>query len=294
MKRIGDGKNGGGLWVSLASQNVDDHSGRKYALIKRLLASRFDCRKTVDTDTFQDRHHLSVPIMHAFKLPSNMLHGSWQNPIKEWCTVPQCSRFACQDRNIMPWIINCLATTEAAFMLAYLDTILPYDDAVGISMDLGWAANGSRQHRIFVVVETHEASFADRGLYRVEAIELAGIADQMGLLLFEHLPDRALRLIDMLMSPGVTDAFVQQPAVQLIVGFEAQPRREEAFTDKINLILDLTFLPARRRCTGHWFDKEMAAHLLKAAIVLTLFTDEDCFHCCLHIMGWTPPSEPSE
>ncbi len=98
---------------------VPDHSGGKYALIKRLLASRFDCRKTVDTDTFQDRHHLSVPIMHAFKLPSNMLHGSWQNPIKEWCTVPQCSRFACQDRNIMPWIINCLATTKAAFMLAY-------------------------------------------------------------------------------------------------------------------------------------------------------------------------------
>ena len=45
----------------------------------------------------------------------------------------------------MPWIINRLATAKAAFMLADLDTILPYDDAVGISMDLGWAANGSRQ-----------------------------------------------------------------------------------------------------------------------------------------------------
>lgn len=85
-------------------------------------------------------------------------------------------------------------------MLADLDTILPYDDAVGISMYLGRAANGSRQHRIFVVVETHEAGLADRGLYCVEAIELAGITDQMSLLLFEYLPDRALRLIDMLRS----------------------------------------------------------------------------------------------
>ena len=143
-QRIGDGKNGGGLWITLASQNVDDHSGGEYALIKRLLAGRFDCRKAVDTDTFQDRHHLPVPIMHGLELSPNMLHGGWQDPIKEWCTVPQCSRLARQDRNIMPWIINRLATAEAAFMLADLDTILPYDDAVGISMDLGWAANGSR------------------------------------------------------------------------------------------------------------------------------------------------------
>ncbi|OYR10269.1 hypothetical protein CEV31_3882, partial [Brucella thiophenivorans] len=44
----------------------------------------------------------------------------------------------------------------------------------------------------------------------------------------------------MLMSAGVANAFIQQPAVQLIVRFEAQPRREEAFPDQINLVLDLT------------------------------------------------------
>src|SRR5690606_16306737 len=102
----------------------------KYPLIERLLAGRFNCGKTVNTDTLKDRHHLTVAVMHGFELSANILHGSWQSPIKEWGTVPQRSRLACQNRNIMPWIINRLTTAEAAFMLADLDTILPNDDAV--------------------------------------------------------------------------------------------------------------------------------------------------------------------
>ena len=94
----------------------------------------------------------------------------------------------------------------------------------------------------------------------MEAIEFARIADQMGLLLFEHLPDCALRLIDMLMSAGVANSFIQQPAVQLIVRFEAQPRREEAFPDQINLVLDLTLLPTGCRRTCRRFDHVVVGH----------------------------------
>ena len=46
------------------------------------------------------------------------------------------------------------------------------------------------------------------------------------------------------MGFGVGDAFVQQPGVQLVEGFEPQPWREEALPDEPNLILDLSLLPA--------------------------------------------------
>jgi len=95
----------------------------------------------------------------------------------------------------------------------------------------------------------------------METVELSRIPDQMRSLLFEYLPDRALRLIDVLMGTGVADAFVQQPAVQFFVGFEAQPRREEAFPHQIDLVLDLPLLPAGRRRAGHRFDQVVAAHL---------------------------------
>src|SRR5690606_6886354 len=76
-KRIGDGKDGGGLWVTFASQNVDDHSGGEYALIECLLAGHLDRRKTVNADTFEDRHHLPVPVMHGLELSAHIFHGGW-------------------------------------------------------------------------------------------------------------------------------------------------------------------------------------------------------------------------
>ena len=39
---------------------------------------------------------------------------------------------------------------------------------------------------------------------------------------------------------GVSDTFVGQPGVQLIVGFDPKARREETFAHKTDLVLDLT------------------------------------------------------
>ncbi len=47
------------------------------------------------------------------------------------------------------------------------------------------------------------------------------------------------------MRLGVGDALIQQPGVQLVEGFEPQPRREEALPNQPNLILNLPLLPAR-------------------------------------------------
>jgi hypothetical protein len=56
-------------------------------------------------------------------------------------------------------------------------------------------------------------------------------------------PDRALALFGMAISLGVGDAFVGQPAVQILQRLEAQSRREEAFPHQPDLVLDLTLLP---------------------------------------------------
>jgi hypothetical protein len=44
----------------------------------------------------------------------------------------------------------------------------------------------------------------------------------------------------MAMRLGVGDAFIEQPGVQLVIVLEPQPRREEAFTDQPDLVLDLS------------------------------------------------------
>ena len=49
------------------------------------------------------------------------------------------------------------------------------------------------------------------------------------------------------MHLGVGDAFIEQPGVQFVKILEPQTRREEAFADQPDLVLDLTLLPARCR-----------------------------------------------
>lgn len=47
----------------------------------------------------------------------------------------------------------------------------------------------------------------------MESIEGAAIVDELVTLL-KHVPDRALRLVDMAVRLGVGDAFVEQPGVR--------------------------------------------------------------------------------
>ena len=86
------------------------------------------------------------------------------------------------------------------------------------------------------------------------------------------------------MRLGVGDAFVEQPGVQLVIGLEPQPRREETLAHQTDLVLDLTLLPARRRRAGHRIDQMMRAHLQEAAIVLPVLADEDRLHRRLHVV----------
>ena len=79
----------------------------------------------------------------------------------------------------MPWIVDRLAAPMVADMLGNDATILTNDDAIGIGMDVDRPADGAGVHRVFVVVEAHQAGLRHRGRQRVETIEAATIGDEV-------------------------------------------------------------------------------------------------------------------
>src|SRR5580693_5940835 len=184
----------------------------------------------------------------------------------------------------MPRIVDCLATPMAAGMFRDDATILANDNAIGIGMDVDRPPDGAGVHRVLVVVEAHQAGLRHRRWQRVEAVEPATIRDEIWPLLLEDVPYRLVRPFRMGMHLGVGDTFVGQPGVQLIVGFDPKPRREETFPDQTDLVLDLTLLPTRGRRAGHRINQVMAAHLQEAAIILTVLADEDRLHRRLHVV----------
>src|SRR3954453_18411494 len=139
----------------------------------------------------------------------------------------------------MPGIVGRLAAAEVAGMLGKDAPVLADYNAVGIGMHLDWTPNRARRHRVFVVVEAHQAGLRDRCRHCMETTDPAGIWSRLWPFRLERLPDFLVGQFWMAVRLGVGDAFIEQPGVQLIIVFEPQPRREEALTDQPDLVLDL-------------------------------------------------------
>ena len=125
---------------------------------------------------------------------------------------------------------------------------------------------------------------------RVEAVERPAIADQGRTLVLEHLPDSPVLEHRVGMTPGVGDALVQEPGVELVVGLEAQPRGEEPTADDPDLVLDLPLLPSRSRRACCRFDQVVATHLHEAPVERALLADEDGLHRRLHVVVDASPA----
>ncbi len=109
----------------------------------------------------------------------------------------------------------------------------------------------------------------------MESVEAAAIGNELRPLVLEHLPDCSLALFGMGVRLGPDDAFVDEPAIRLVVAPDPQPRREEALANETDLVLDLTLLPGRSRRAGDRLDEVVGAHLEEAAIVMAILADEE-------------------
>lgn len=139
-----------GRWrgVALAGEDVDDDRRGMDAVIARFATSGLDSLKAVLRHAGQDLDHLPITVIAALQLAPDRGHGSGQGPVPEGRAIAQRSGFARQNRHIMPRIINGLASSEDAGMLADDHAVLPNGDAVGIGMHLDRTADSGGQHRV--------------------------------------------------------------------------------------------------------------------------------------------------
>lgn len=192
-----------------ASQNIDDHRGRADAVIESFLAGSVHCREAIGRHTSEDGDHLPIPVIGALQSFADLLHRGWQNPFPERSAVAQSAGFASEDRNIVPGIIDVIATAKAGPMFGDRHPVLLDDKPISIGVDLDRATDGSRQDGIFVVVEANGACLRHRRWHAMEAIEGSDVMHEAAALGFEHLPDSLRRLFGVAMGLGIGNAFVE-------------------------------------------------------------------------------------
>src|SRR3954462_14520139 len=88
-----------------------------------------------------------------------------------------------------------------------------------------------------------------------KAGERAEERHQRGALVLKHLPDRALAELGMAGAPGIGDALVRKPAIELVERLHLRAGSEQQVAHGADLVLDLALLPARRRRAGDRIDE---------------------------------------
>src|SRR5215510_15606984 len=107
-------------------------------------------------------------------------------------------------------------------MLGNDPAVLADHDTIGVSLDLNGPPYGARRHRVFVVIEAYQAGLGDRGRHGMESIEPTRIRHELRPLGLEDLPDGSVDELRMPMRLGVSNAFIEQPGVQLVQRLKAQ------------------------------------------------------------------------
>jgi hypothetical protein len=118
----------------------------------------------------------------------------------------------------------------------------------------------------------------------MESVESPGHLHKGAAFILEDLPHCPICDLRMSVDLGIGNTLVEEPAVQLIQALHTEPRREEALTDKTDLVLDLALFPARCRRARRRLDKIMAAHLQEATVIGAILAEEDRLHRRLHVV----------
>jgi len=120
-----------------------------------------------------------------------------------------------QKRNVVQGIVDRVVAAEGAIMAPNYVAVLPAFQAVGIGADLDRPPDRTGVDRVPVLVEPHETGFGHRRRHSVESVERTDIGHKARTLVFGHLPDRLVWNIGVSVRPGIGDAPILEPGVQL-------------------------------------------------------------------------------
>src|SRR5262245_47138616 len=79
----------------------------------------------------------------------------------------------------MPGVVDRVPAAERTGMFSDDPPVLADHDAIRIGKDFDGPADSTGSHRVFVVVEAHQAGLGDRRRHRVEAVKPARIRDEL-------------------------------------------------------------------------------------------------------------------
>ena len=113
-------------------------------MIKRFLAGSFDGGKTISRNASEYGDHLPITVVGDLQSLADLLHRGWQDPFAEGSAIAQGTGFASKDRNIVPRVVDSVATTETAQVFSDRHSILFDDDPISIGVNLDRAADGCR------------------------------------------------------------------------------------------------------------------------------------------------------
>jgi hypothetical protein len=108
---------------------------------------------------------------------------------------------------------------------------------------------------------------------------------------FEELPNGLLAELRMFGALGVSCALLSEPAVRFGKAFDLRARTEQKIAEIADLILNLAFLPARRRRASDRFDQMMRAQLQEAAVRFSGPPDKDRLNCSPHVVIDPTPTD---
>lgn len=121
---------------------------------------------------------MAIAARLTFKLSAHAPYRNRQVPFLKRRAVAQCTRFAGEHRQIMQRIIDRLAATEGAFMLADDLAILPAFQPVRVGPDLHGATDRAGVNGVAVIVKTDQASLGYRCRDRVESVKRTNVWHQ--------------------------------------------------------------------------------------------------------------------
>src|SRR5205814_9312450 len=117
-------------------QDVENDIGGVDPIAERLAASRLHRGKPVGQHRRENLDHLTVAVIRALQLMPHPRQTDRQRPILERGSVPERAGLPGEHRHVMPGIVDRLAATEAARVIADDRAFLADDDALGIGLEL--------------------------------------------------------------------------------------------------------------------------------------------------------------